>query len=161
MMLVKPAMLRYCPNIHCFESEALNRTSRSILIFAYNLDLWTCIFFIPPIINNIFRIINQRKAESFLFRYLYYNITLNISTCFGPQGTIFTESNQTNKHETKSSHFCIQLAWCKRVEFLKCRHLMYSSCKNVMALDYSIFEAAYLTKLRQYWAEEYVCSSKE
>jgi len=31
--------------------------------------------------------------------HLYYNITLNISTCFDPQVTILRELNQNKKHE--------------------------------------------------------------
>jgi len=34
-------------------------------------------------------------------RHLYYNITLNIPTCFGPQRAIITESNKVIQHKTK------------------------------------------------------------
>jgi len=38
-------------------------------------------------------------------RHLHYNITLNISTRFGPQGVIINESNQSNRAQNQISHF--------------------------------------------------------
>ena len=35
------------------------------------------------------------KCTALFVRYLYYNITLNIPTCFDPQGIIVRESNQS------------------------------------------------------------------
>jgi len=48
-------------------------------------------------------------------RFLYYNITLNIATCFGPQGTIIRESNQSNTAKNQISRFCTTLTWCESV----------------------------------------------
>ena len=40
---------------------------------------------------------------------LYYNTTLNITTRFVPQETIFKESNQSNTAYKQISHICTQL----------------------------------------------------
>jgi len=39
--------------------------------------------------------LNQKNAHT-CYMYLYYNITLNIPTYFGPPGTITRKSNQKN-----------------------------------------------------------------
>jgi hypothetical protein len=46
---------------------------------------------------------------SVFLRYLYYNITLNIPTCFHPQGVI-TLGNQitATPHKKQTSNLCIQ-----------------------------------------------------
>jgi len=53
------------------------------------------IFFIPRIIVTIFTTLNQQNAQPY-FKDLYCNIALNAPICFGPQGTIIRESNQSN-----------------------------------------------------------------
>jgi len=44
------------------------------------------------------------KSTNLFLRYLHYNITLNITTCFGPQGIIIRESNQSNAAWKQISH---------------------------------------------------------
>jgi len=62
--------------------------------------------------------LNHQNAQTCSLRYLYYSITLNISVCFGPQGTIIRESNQSNMAQNEISHFFTQLTWCERVRWL-------------------------------------------
>ena len=45
-----------------------------------------------------------------------YNITLNISMYFDPQGTIFGGKKQSNTVKNKASHFYTQFVWRKRVK---------------------------------------------
>lgn len=54
-----------------------------------------CLFFIPCIIVTIFTILNQQNSQT-CSKDLYCNIALIIPICFGPQGTIERESNQSN-----------------------------------------------------------------
>jgi hypothetical protein len=42
------------------------------------------------------------------FRYLCYNITLNVPTCFDPQGTIIRKSNEGNTAFNKIKLQCTQ-----------------------------------------------------
>ena len=51
------------------------------------------ILYCPLITNSQHQ---TKKSENLFLRSLYYNITLNIPTCFGPQQTIIRESNQSN-----------------------------------------------------------------
>ena len=43
-----------------------------------------------------FGTLRPTKGAILFLRYLYYNITLNIPTCFDPQGLIIREPNQSN-----------------------------------------------------------------
>jgi hypothetical protein len=61
------------------------------------------------------------KCTNMFFRYLCYNITLNVLTCFDPQGTIIRESNEGNYAFNKIKLLCTKLACFKRVKQLKCR----------------------------------------
>ena len=63
------------------------------------------------------------KYTLLFLRYLYYNITLNVPTCFEPQRIIIREPNQSNTTQNQISHFYTQLTCCKRVKQLKCRQL--------------------------------------
>ena len=42
--------------------------------------------------------IKQTKCRNLFLIYLYYNITLYIAMCFGPQRTIIRESNKHNAY---------------------------------------------------------------
>jgi hypothetical protein len=55
------------------------------------------------------------KYTKLFFRYLYYNIALNIPACFDLQETIIIESNQGNTAEHQVTYFRTQLTQCKRV----------------------------------------------
>ena len=58
------------------------------------------IMLIPCIIDNTHNTKPTKYAHLFL-RYLHYNITRHVSTCFGPQRTIIKESNEGTQHKTK------------------------------------------------------------
>jgi len=58
------------------------------------------------------------KFPDLFLRYLYYNITLNIPTCFGPQGTIMREPNQSSAATNQNSLFGTQLT-CRKSQVLK------------------------------------------
>jgi len=62
-------------------------------------------------VNTVVKIqdIKPTKYTKLFLRYLYYNVTLNITTCFGPKGTVSRESNQSNAAQDQISHFYTQL----------------------------------------------------
>ena len=70
--------------------------------------------FIPCIIDNRFTSLNQQNAHTFSLDTLYY-IALNITKCFGPQGTIIRERSQSNAAQNQISHICVQPTWCRRL----------------------------------------------
>ena len=55
----------------------------------------TCYRLVIPGVNSMLFIHVTKRTEStdLFLRYLYYNITLNIHTCYGPCVSIFRESN--------------------------------------------------------------------
>ena len=72
---------------------------------------------------NCFLIHNNKptKYTKLFLRYLYFNIALNIATCFDPQRTNIRESNQSTAAHKQISNFFTQLTRCRRVKQLKCR----------------------------------------
>jgi len=61
------------------------------------------------------------KYTNFL-RYIDYSITLNILTCFDPQGIIFREPYQSNTGCYQFSHFSTHVPLCKKsfVKYVGC-----------------------------------------
>jgi hypothetical protein len=68
-----------------------------------------------------FTIPNQQNSQLVPYIYLYY-ITLKISTCFDPQGTIIRKSKRNKRAWNQISHFSAQLTWWRRVKWLKYGH---------------------------------------
>jgi penicillin V acylase-like amidase (Ntn superfamily) len=91
-----------------------------------------CILFILFIIVDRFTTLDQQNAKKLFLRYLYYNITLNIPTCFGPHETVIRNSNKVMQHETKQ--VCAS-CWFSVVNLLNIMNGM-NSIKLVMLFLY-------------------------
>jgi hypothetical protein len=66
----------------------------------------------PDSTENIHVVFIQNKLTKYtnlFLRYLHYNITVDIPTCFGPQRTFIREENESYTTHNEISHFCIQL----------------------------------------------------
>jgi len=101
--------------------------------FSFSLRSVWFIFFVhcpQPILN-----IQPQQRTILFFIYLYYNITLNIPTCFDPQVVIFRKTNKSNMVKNKISQLYTQLVSCKRVRLLKLRYFFKEYFINILDLD--------------------------
>jgi len=62
-------------------------------------------------VNTVVKIqdIKPTKCTKLFLRCVYYSVTLNVTTCFGPKGTVSRESNQSKAAQNQISHFYTQL----------------------------------------------------
>jgi hypothetical protein len=63
------------------------------------------ILFTPCTVHNQFTTLRPTKCTVLYLSYLYYNITLNIPTCFDPQVIIIREPTKAILHKTKLATF--------------------------------------------------------
>ena len=87
----------------------------------------------------------EPRIKKFFSLDVYITIA-HIATCFGPQGNIFRESNQSNTAHNQISHFLMHLTWCNRV---KCRHFFAEMLCKCDGSWYTVSwkQPTYLTKV--------------
>jgi hypothetical protein len=76
--------------------------------------------------NSQFATLRPTKCTLLFFRYLYYNVSYNIPTCFNNHGFITEEPTKAILHKTKLATFVHIRHGVKGVKWLKCSQQLYS-----------------------------------
>jgi hypothetical protein len=66
------------------------------------------IVFVPCTVDNQFRTLSPKKRTVLSLDILYYDITLDIATCFDTQWTIIRGPNQRNAAQSQTSNVCME-----------------------------------------------------
>ena len=99
-----------------------------------------CMLFVPCFIDT-----DDTKPTKFInlfLNYLWYSTTQNMAICFGPQETFVRESNHSNTAQHQISHFCKQLTWYNRFQWLQCRHVCVEWLYKCAGSWHIVLEAA-------------------